>query len=114
VSGHRRPDDDPCLAKQIPKCSRHVAKTSADLTLKARLGTKSLKPCALECLDQLTSNVFLSIGKFALAILGGWVLSTQILSDEPNLSLEGMRLLRFVLRYVANSIIGLVVSALIR
>lgn len=67
-----------------------------------------------DLLDQLTSNILLPIGGVALAIFGGWVLPTQILSDELDLSPKGIRLLRFVLRYVATSIIALVVIASIR
>jgi NSS family neurotransmitter:Na+ symporter len=67
-----------------------------------------------DLLDQLTSNILLPTGGLALPIFGGWVLPTQMLSDELNLSPKGIRLLRFVLRYVVTSIIASVVIASMR
>jgi NSS family neurotransmitter:Na+ symporter len=42
-----------------------------------------------DLLDQLTSNILLPIGSFAIAIFGGWIISSRLLANELRLSAFG-------------------------
>lgn len=52
-----------------------------------------------ELLDQLTSNLLLPLGGFALALLAGWWLPAVVFADELGLGARGSRRLRLMLRY---------------
>jgi NSS family neurotransmitter:Na+ symporter len=54
-----------------------------------------------ELLDQLTSNVLLPIGGFALAVFGGWVIPAELLASELGVGRAPIRALRVLLRYIA-------------
>ncbi len=52
-----------------------------------------------DLMDQLTSNILLPIGSFAIAIFGGWIISSSLLANELRLSVLGAALARVLLRY---------------
>ncbi len=54
-----------------------------------------------DLLDQLTSNLMLPIGGFAIALFAGRVLPAQVLAEELGLGPRGTKLLRVTLRVVA-------------
>lgn len=54
-----------------------------------------------DVLDHITSNVFLPVGGFMLALFAGWVMPVRLLAEELGLSPRSAGLLRFALRYVA-------------
>lgn len=60
-----------------------------------------------ELLDQLTSNLLLPLGGFALAVFAGWRLPAALLRDELKLGAGGARLLRAILRYVVPAGVAL-------
>jgi len=64
----------------------------------------------LEALDQLTSNILLPAGAFALSLFAGWALPARLLQDELRLSPGATWRLRIVLRYVAPA--GIAAAAL--
>ena len=69
-------------------------------------------PRVLEALDQLTSNLMLPAGAFALALFAGWFLPQRLLEEELRLSPRGAGILRILLRYVAPAgIAGATISA---
>jgi NSS family neurotransmitter:Na+ symporter len=53
-----------------------------------------------DLLDELTSNIMLPLGGFALAIFAGWALPPRILDKELSLSRTGALWLHRLLRYV--------------
>ena len=53
-----------------------------------------------DLLDQLTSNMLLPIGSFALALFGGWVISPALFATELELSPVGIAFVRTLLRYI--------------
>jgi NSS family neurotransmitter:Na+ symporter len=63
-----------------------------------------------ELLDELTSNIMLPLGGFALAIFAGWALPPRILDAELSLSRAGARWLHRLLRYVVPA--GIAAAAL--
>jgi len=63
-----------------------------------------------DLLDELTSNLLLPLGGFALAIFAGWALSPRILDQELSLSRTGALWLHRLLRYVVPA--GIAAAAL--
>jgi NSS family neurotransmitter:Na+ symporter len=63
-----------------------------------------------DLLDELTSNVMLPLGGFALAIFAGWALPPRILDQELSLSRTGALWLHRLLRYVVPT--GIAAAAL--
>jgi len=63
-----------------------------------------------DVLDDLTSNVMLPMGGFALAVLAGWVLPARLLAEELGLGAAGAGRLRWMLRYVVPA--GIAAAAL--
>lgn len=63
-----------------------------------------------DLLDELTSNIMLPLGGFALAIFAGWALSPRILDQELALSHAGALWLHRLLRYVVPT--GIAAAAL--
>ncbi len=55
---------------------------------------------AFDLMDQLTSNILLPIGSVAIAIFGGWIISSGLLANKLRLSRLGAALTRVLLRYV--------------
>jgi NSS family neurotransmitter:Na+ symporter len=53
-----------------------------------------------DLVDQLTSNVLLPAGGFALAVLAGWVLPKTLLAGELRLAPAGAGRLRWILKWV--------------
>ena len=58
------------------------------------------KATIFDLLDQLTSNLLLPIGCFALALFGGWVMPPALFATELNLGPRGIAVVRTLLRYV--------------
>jgi neurotransmitter:Na+ symporter, NSS family len=56
---------------------------------------------AFDLLDQLTSNMLLPAGGFALAVFGGWAIPTSLFAEELRLGATAIALIRVLLRYVA-------------
>jgi neurotransmitter:Na+ symporter, NSS family len=67
-----------------------------------------------DLLDQLTSNILLPIGSFAIAIFGGWIISSRLLADELRLSALGGALTRVLLRYIVPLAIVIASVAAVR
>ncbi len=63
-----------------------------------------------DLLDELTSNIMLPLGGFALAIFAGWALPPRILDQELSLSSTGALWLHRLLRYVVPT--GIAAAAL--
>jgi NSS family neurotransmitter:Na+ symporter len=63
-----------------------------------------------DLLDQLTSNLMLPIGGFAIALFAGWVVPHRMLVEELRLGPTGALALRAALRYIAPS--GIALAAL--
>ena len=63
-----------------------------------------------DLLDELTSNIMLPLGGFALAIFAGWALPPRILDQELSLSRTGALWLHRLLRYVVPT--GIAAAAL--
>jgi NSS family neurotransmitter:Na+ symporter len=55
---------------------------------------------AFDLLDQLTSNMLLPAGGFALAVFGGWAIPTSLFAEELRLGATAIALIRVLLRYV--------------
>jgi neurotransmitter:Na+ symporter, NSS family len=58
------------------------------------------KASVFDLLDQLTSNMLLPAGSFALALFGGWVIPTSLFADELRLGPTAIASIRVLLRYV--------------
>lgn len=54
-----------------------------------------------DLIDDLTSNVLLPIGGFALALFSGWAIPARFLSEQLRLGTRGTSVLLVLLRYVA-------------
>ena len=67
-----------------------------------------------DLLDQLTSNLLLPIGGFALAVFGGWVIPPGLLAGELGVGPVGISLIRTLLRYVIPLAIGAASIAAVR
>lgn len=63
-----------------------------------------------DLIDQLSSNVLLPLGGFALALFAGWRLPAQLLAQELNLSLRAAQRLNWSLRYVVPA--GVAIASL--
>ncbi len=63
-----------------------------------------------DLMDQLTSNVLLPAGGFALALFGGWIVPHRVLAEELRLGKTATAILRVLLRYVAP--LGIAAAAL--
>jgi NSS family neurotransmitter:Na+ symporter len=55
---------------------------------------------AFDLLDQLTSDMLLPAGGFALALFGGWAIPASLFADELHLGPSAIALIRVLLRYV--------------
>jgi neurotransmitter:Na+ symporter, NSS family len=55
---------------------------------------------AFDLLDQLTSNMLLPAGGFALALFGGWAIPASLFAEELRLGATAIALIRALLRYV--------------
>ena len=64
-----------------------------------------------DLLDDLTSNLLLPAGGFAIALFAGWALPARALADELRMSPRSAAALRFTLRYVAPGAIVLAALA---
>ena len=53
-----------------------------------------------DLLDQLTSNMLLPAGSFALALFGGWAIPTSLFAEELRLGPTSIAVIRALLRYV--------------
>ena len=53
-----------------------------------------------DLLDQLTSNMLLPAGSFALAVFGGWAIPTSLFAEELRLGPTAIAAIRALLRYV--------------
>jgi neurotransmitter:Na+ symporter, NSS family len=53
-----------------------------------------------DLLDQLTSNMLLPAGSFALALFGGWVIPASLLAEELRLGPTAVAIIRGLLRYI--------------
>lgn len=69
------------------------------------------QPTAFELLDQLTSNVMLPLGGFAIALFCGWVLPRSVLDEELGLAPRGAALLRWLLRWLVPALIAVTALA---
>ncbi len=58
------------------------------------------KATVFDLLDQLTSNMLLPVGGFALALFGGWVISPTLFATELELNPLGIAFVRTLLRYI--------------
>jgi neurotransmitter:Na+ symporter, NSS family len=67
-----------------------------------------------DVLDQLTSNMLLPIGGFALALFGGWVVPKNLLVAEVPFGPVGVSLFRTLLRYVVPMAIAATSLAAVR
>jgi neurotransmitter:Na+ symporter, NSS family len=67
-----------------------------------------------DLLDDLTSNMLLPLGSFALAIFGGWVMSPTLLVRELRLGPFGSAVTRGLLRFVAPAAIAAATFAAVR
>jgi neurotransmitter:Na+ symporter, NSS family len=72
------------------------------------------KATIFDLLDQLTSDVLLPIGCFALAPFGGWVMSPALFATELQLGPLGMAFVRTLLRYIAPLAIAAASFAAVR
>jgi NSS family neurotransmitter:Na+ symporter len=68
------------------------------------------KATVFDLLDQLTSNILLSVGGFAIALFAGWAVPDRMLVEELRLGPLGAFALRATLRYVAP--VGIAAAAL--
>ena len=59
------------------------------------------KSTVYDLLDQLTSNLLLPIGGFAIALFAGWAVPDRILVEELRLRPAGASAMRITLRYIA-------------
>lgn len=67
-----------------------------------------------DLLDQLTSNLMLPLGGFALAVFTGWALPARLLGEELQAGPGTTAVLRFLLRYVVPvGIAGTALAALV-
>ncbi len=64
--------------------------------------------------DELTSNVLLPIGSFALALFGGWAISSALFVEQLQFGAFGATSLRALLRYVVPLAIGAASIAAVR
>ncbi len=69
---------------------------------------------AFDLLDELTSNLLLPVGSFALAIFSGWLISSALFVDELQFGAFGTTCVRALLRYVVPLAIAAASVAAVR
>jgi SNF family Na+-dependent transporter len=101
---------DAFLASPLRLLGYHFVFIAATATIVARGVGGGIEATFFDLLDQLTSNILLPIGGFAIAVFAGWAVPARLLREELQLRPAAARALRLALRYVAPA--GIAFAAL--